>query len=171
MSRPDPNGALTWRKPPKRPDYLTKEEWARVPESTTVRIIHVRIHEKGFRTQELWISTTLLDPISYPAERIAQLYRRRWDMELCFRDLKTTMGMEELRCRTPAAQIFIGRSDAGRLKIEDGSNVRIIFSRTGQSTIVQARVHSELPERVILVPRSFGLPVSEPTAVEIRPVS
>ena len=93
---------VTWTKPPKRPDYLTEEEWARVPEAITVRIIHVRVQEKGFRTQELWISTTLLDPIAYPAEQIAQLYRRRWDMELCFRDLKTTMGMEELRCRTPA---------------------------------------------------------------------
>ncbi len=93
---------VTWRKPPKRPDYLTAEEWADVPETRTVRIIHVRVHQKGFRTQELWISTTLLNPVAYPAERIAQLYLRRWDMELCFRDLKTTMGMEELRCRTPA---------------------------------------------------------------------
>ena len=93
---------VAWTKPPKRPDYLTEQEWASVPEAITVRIIHVRVHEKGFRTQELWISTTLLDPIAYPAERIAHLYRRRWDMELCFRDLKTTMGMEELRCRTPA---------------------------------------------------------------------
>ena len=93
---------VTWIKPPQRPDYLSTEEWAAVPETITVRIIHVRVQEKGFRTRELWISTTLLDPIAYPAERIAQLYRRRWDMELCFRDLKTTMGMEELRCRTPA---------------------------------------------------------------------
>ena len=73
-----------------------------VPAAITVRIIHVRIQQKGFRTQELWISTTLLDTIAYPAEQIAALYLRRWDMELCFRDLKTTMGMEELRCRSPA---------------------------------------------------------------------
>jgi hypothetical protein len=92
---------VSWHKPPQRPDYLPEEEWAAVPESITVRIIHVRIQQKGFRTQQLWISTTLLDPIAYPAEQIAALYRRRWDMELCFRDLKTTMGMEELRCRTP----------------------------------------------------------------------
>ncbi len=93
---------VTWQKPPKRPDYLTEEEWASVPAAITVRIIHVRIQQKGFRTQELWISTTLLDTIAYPAEQIAALYLRRWDMELCFRDLKTTMGMEELRCRSPA---------------------------------------------------------------------
>ncbi len=93
---------VTWRKPPKRPNYLTEKEWAEVPETITVRIIRVRVQEKGFRSRQLWISTTLLDPIAYPAEQIAHLYRRRWDMELCFRDLKTTMGMEELRCRTPA---------------------------------------------------------------------
>lgn len=93
---------VTWRKPPRRPDYLTPEEWRELPEQITVRIIRVRVSEKGFRTQELWISTTLLDPVAYPVEYIAELYRRRWDLELCFRDLKTTMGMEELRCRTPA---------------------------------------------------------------------
>ncbi len=93
---------VTWTKPPQRPDYLTVEEWATVPGEITVRIIHVRVEAKGFRTKELWISTTLLDPITYPAEQVAQLYLRRWDMELCFRDLKTAMGMEELRCRSPA---------------------------------------------------------------------
>lgn len=92
----------TWHKPLKRPESLTPQEWASVPETIPVRIIRVRVQAKGFRTQELWISTTLLDPVAYPAEQIAERYRRRWDMELCFRDLKTTMGMEELRCRTPA---------------------------------------------------------------------
>jgi hypothetical protein len=93
---------VTWTRPLKRPDYLSEEEWSTVPEQISVRIIHVRVETKGFRTRELWLSTTLLDPITYPAEQVAQLYRRRWDMELCFRDLKTTMGMEELRCRSPA---------------------------------------------------------------------
>jgi hypothetical protein len=93
---------MTWSKPPQRPNYFTEAEWAEVPLQITVRIIHVRIQQKGFRTTELWLSTTLLDPIAYPAEQVAGLYLRRWDMELCFRDLKTTMGMEELRCRTPA---------------------------------------------------------------------
>ncbi len=93
---------VSWRKPPKRPHYFTPEEWATVPDTLTVRILHIRIAQKGFRTREVWLTTTLLDPIVYPAETIAEHYLRRWDLELCFRDLKTTMGMEELRCRTPA---------------------------------------------------------------------
>ena len=32
---------------------------------------------------------------------MADLYRQRWDVELFFRDIKTTMGMDVLRCRTP----------------------------------------------------------------------
>ena len=91
-----------WVKPLQRPDYLTAQEWAAVPQQITVRILQARVQIKGFRTQQLWIATTLLDPIAYPAAQIAQLYLRRWDMELCFRDLKTTMGMEELRCQSPA---------------------------------------------------------------------
>lgn len=93
---------VTWHKPETPCRYLSAEEWAKVPDSITVRIIHLRVQQKAFRTRELWISTTLLDPIAYPPEAIADLYRRRWDMELCFRDLKTTMGMEMLRCRSPA---------------------------------------------------------------------
>jgi hypothetical protein len=45
--------------------------------------------------------TTLLDPQKYPAREIAQLYIRRWKIELWFRDIKTSMGMEVLRCKTP----------------------------------------------------------------------
>jgi hypothetical protein len=46
--------------------------------------------------------TTLLDPTLYPAQELAALYGRRWRLELCLRDVKTMMGMEHLRCQTPA---------------------------------------------------------------------
>src|SRR5690606_11279210 len=36
-----------------------------------------------------------------PAEKIAQLYRLRWDAEINLRSLKTMMHMDVLRCRTP----------------------------------------------------------------------
>jgi hypothetical protein len=44
---------------------------------------------------------TLLDPREYPSEEIASLYLKRWDVELFFRDIKTTMGMDILRCQAP----------------------------------------------------------------------
>ena len=46
--------------------------------------------------------TTLLDPEAYPAAALAELYRSRWQIEVNFRHLKTTMGMEVLHCQTVA---------------------------------------------------------------------
>ncbi len=45
--------------------------------------------------------TTLLDSKEYTASDLAGLYLRRWNIELFFRDIKTTMGMDVLRCLTP----------------------------------------------------------------------
>ena len=43
-------------------------------------------------------SLTLFSGPSFPAP---ELYRRRWAVELCFRDIKTTLGLDVLRCQTP----------------------------------------------------------------------
>ena len=80
---------------------LLKTLWKTIPAQIWVRIIRSRLQIKGFRTRTMWIVTTLLDAELYPAGTIADLYLRRWQMELSFRDLKTTLGMESLRCRTP----------------------------------------------------------------------
>ena len=97
-----PNEWLVTRERPLAcPPYLTADQWRKLPAQITVRIIRSRLSRPGFRTHELWLCTTLLDPDLYPAHQIARLYLRRWEIELCFRDIKTTMGMEELRCRSP----------------------------------------------------------------------
>jgi hypothetical protein len=51
------------------------------------------------------------------------------------------------------------------------SLVRLVISETGQSVVVQARVSEELPERVVLAPRSFGMPISGPALVELKSAS
>lgn len=57
---------------------------------------------QGFRTRCLWIATTCTDAVRYPAEKLAELYYRRWSIELFYRDIKTTMHMEVMRTKTPA---------------------------------------------------------------------
>ena len=93
---------VTWTKGQKKPKYLTVEEWALLPESITVRVIRVPVSQKGFRTRELTLVTTLLDPQLYPVAEIAQAYVRRWRLEMCLDDLKTTLGLDQLRCKSPA---------------------------------------------------------------------
>ena len=47
------------------------------------------------------ILTTLTDVQQWPPERLARLYFKRWSVELFFRDIKTSMGMDVLRCKSP----------------------------------------------------------------------
>jgi len=66
-----------------------------------LRQIKVTVPQPGFRVASFYIVTTLLDAELYPASEIADLYFQRWDVELFFRNIKITMGMDILRCKTP----------------------------------------------------------------------
>ena len=92
---------FTWSRPRLRPPWLPQCLWKTIPEQLTVRVIRFPLHRQGYRTEAVTLVTTLLDPENYPAQDIAQLYLRRWKIELWFRDIKTSLGMEVLRCQTP----------------------------------------------------------------------
>jgi Transposase DDE domain. len=92
---------IRWDKPRKRPDYLSEPQWALLPDSLDLRLVRVVITEPGFRTRKVILVTTMLDRKTYPAPDLADLYRRRWDMELSLRHLKSTLQMEHLSCKTP----------------------------------------------------------------------
>jgi hypothetical protein len=93
---------ITWERPLYTPKLsYSKEAWEALPPELFLRQIKVRVKHPGFRTQWFHIVTTLLDATRYPAEELAELYFKRWDVELFFRDVKTTMGLDILRCRTP----------------------------------------------------------------------
>lgn len=92
---------VTWQKPIQRPQGCLLVDWRRAPQTLTLRQVFVSITIPGFRTQSLVVVTTLTDPVRYPADEIAKLYLRRWSVELFFRDIKITLGMDVLRCQTP----------------------------------------------------------------------
>jgi len=98
-----PNDRLvTWHKPTQRPRGCTVADWRRLPESLALRLVYVTINVPGWRTQSLVVVTTLTDAVRYPAAEIAKLYLRRWTVELFFREIKIILGMDVLRCQTPA---------------------------------------------------------------------
>jgi len=92
---------VQWKKTGNCPKWLTKKEWQQLPQTITVRHVKVNIDIPGFRTRKVIVATTLLDNKKYSTQALAQLYRRRWLAELFLRDMKTTMRMEVLRCKTP----------------------------------------------------------------------
>ena len=71
---------------------MSPEEYAAVPETLTVRELKV-----GGKI----LVTTFLCPKDTPKNMLKALYWRRWNVELDVRNIKTTLGMETLRCRSP----------------------------------------------------------------------
>lgn len=82
--------ALT--KPKVRPDWMSEQDYASTPNTLTIRELSV-----GGKL----LITTLLCPKITTKQDLKSLYRSRWQVELDFRNLKTTLGMERLRCRSP----------------------------------------------------------------------
>lgn len=96
---------VTWQKTGICPKWLERETWKRIGQELLVREIDIRVDIPGFRTQCITVATTLLDPRRFPAKAFAELYRRRWLAELFLRDIKISLRMDVLKCKTPEGVI------------------------------------------------------------------
>jgi hypothetical protein len=91
---------VTWKRNLK--DWpLWLERGASLPDKLVLRLIEVQTLRRGHRPKRVILVTTLLDPERYPALDIANLYTRRWEIELDIRHLKTVLGIDVLRGKTP----------------------------------------------------------------------
>jgi Transposase DDE domain len=91
---------VRWTKPD-RPEWMDEATYALMPEEIWVRELRYRIVEAGYRVHEIVLVTTLLDPIVYTKEDLAELYLKRWNIELDLRSIKIVMQMDVLRCKSP----------------------------------------------------------------------
>ncbi len=81
-----------WARPAARPDWMSLEEYRCYPKEISVR--EVKVDKKV-------LVPTLLAPRKTPKSALKALYFQRWHVELDLRNIKTTLGMEALRCKTP----------------------------------------------------------------------
>jgi hypothetical protein len=65
-----------------------------------VREVRYQVSTPGFRTHQLTLVTTPLDAALYCADDLAALYSTRWEVETHLGQLKTTMHMDVLHCKT-----------------------------------------------------------------------
>jgi hypothetical protein len=84
---------VAWIKPRICPGWLTREQYDAFPDTLEVR--EIKIDSKA-------LVTTLLCADQAPKKALSELYASRWNIELDLRNIKTTLGMERLRCKTPA---------------------------------------------------------------------
>jgi hypothetical protein len=83
---------VKWTKPVARPAWMTPQEYAAYPAELTLREVQVR---------KKVLVTSFLNPREVCKREIGQLFLRRWNIELDLRNIKTTLGMDRLTCKTP----------------------------------------------------------------------
>jgi hypothetical protein len=93
---------VDWHKPITKATWMTQTQHEALPAALRVRELRYRLPKKGQRTRVVTIATTLLDPVLYPYELIARLYGVRWTVETHFGELKTTLKMRRIKCKTVA---------------------------------------------------------------------
>jgi hypothetical protein len=90
----------TWQRP-QRPNWMSEEHYRRIPEKLTLRELRFQIEDPECRVESITVVTTLTDPAVYPKAALAELYRRRWNVELDIRTIKHPLSLDHLRCKTP----------------------------------------------------------------------
>ena len=93
---------VTWQRHRNRREWMTREEFAALPRRLPMRELRVRVDRPGFRTRSFVAITSLTDPEAFPRAELERAYRARWNAELDIRSIKSAMGMDVLRCKTPA---------------------------------------------------------------------
>ena len=91
-----------WRRPADwcHPRWMRLRHYLRLPHELLIREVRWSLVARGQRTRTVTLATTLLDPVLYPKEKIAELYGMRWTIETHFGELKTTLRMRRIKCQT-----------------------------------------------------------------------
>lgn len=93
-------GIQRWQRPGKAPAWIMLEQYLALPAWIDVRLVSYTLVQKGFRTRQVTIATTLMDDAAWPDAKLAELYGQRWQIEGCFNQLKTHMNMNVLKCKS-----------------------------------------------------------------------
>ena len=165
-----------------------------------LREIRVRVQRPGHRAQELRLWTSLLDPKSAPAQELVELYARRWEHELYYRELKRQLrksevlqshtvetGAQEIAAVVLASALLARARTQAAAGTEGLAVLRVSFVKTLEllrplwltlalgGDLLSARQKEQLTERFVeragrLVTRRRQRPRSCPRAVR-QPVS
>lgn len=93
---------VTWQRPEWRPgSALSRKLWEQLPPYISLRLIKLNYENRSGEKGELVLVTTLTNHSKYDGLELAELYARRWDIEVKLRDLKTTLGLEFLSVKSP----------------------------------------------------------------------
>lgn len=94
------NDRIIRLKRPQNRNELFQETWGDFPKEQRVRLVSQKGYDRDGKPVIIHLMTSLLDAELYPLESLMWLYKRRWRIEISFRDVKVTMGLEALRTQS-----------------------------------------------------------------------
>lgn len=80
---------------------ISQEQWDTLPREMEVRLVKIIGKDRHGKRKTMYVVTTLLCPLVYTDKDIGEAYASRWLVEVKFRDIKTTLGMEMIRVKSP----------------------------------------------------------------------
>ena len=114
--------------------------------------------EKEYDSKESDIVITEIPKLGLTAFPTTRLY-----------DMGTTiLASELLQNRIPEPYVVLNPDDATRMHIPEGSKVYVNLAEK-PAVIANVLFNDSLADRVVLIPRSFGIPINGPTPVEVKP--
>jgi len=72
-----------------RPAWMTKDEYAQMPQSVEIRLVDVTVRQPGSRTKQFTVATTLTDDSEVSGDCIRSVDESRWLVELDIRAIKS----------------------------------------------------------------------------------
>lgn len=81
-----------WTKP-RRPQWMSVQQYRSFPDTLVLREVEV---------EGRVLVTTMVEPRRVSKGELAELYTQRWQVELDLRNIKSTLGMDVLSCRSPS---------------------------------------------------------------------
>jgi hypothetical protein len=93
---------VNWQKPVK-PSWMSAQTYEQYPGEITLRELDIskEVSQRKETAERFVVVTSLLDDALYPKTTIAKFYQKRWQIELAFRDLKSTFHMEHVKAQSP----------------------------------------------------------------------
>jgi hypothetical protein len=89
----------TWVRP-HRPDWMSPDDYDRYPHKITLR--ETDLSKEVGSKEAFVVVTTLTDEQIFSKGKLAKMYKKRWKIEVAFKDLKDTFGLEHIEAKTPS---------------------------------------------------------------------
>ena len=89
---------ITYNKPKVKPDWLSQADYDAAPETLCAPQFRYKAG-KGKKGKTL--VSTMCSSKRYKKSDLKELYDQRWQIEINFRHIQTTLGIDVLSCKTP----------------------------------------------------------------------